>query len=245
MLGNFEKCLDETLPFEGGKSNHPKDPGGKTNKGVIQRTYDAFRKARGQAPKDVYLITDAEVQEIYRTGFWNMVEGDRLEAGVDLVTFDAAVNSGPARAKKWLLAAIGGTAVETVKRLCAKRLGFMQSLTIWSTFKNGWSRRVAHMEATGVAWALAAAGTAPAEVKKELVNEQTKAGKDSAKSGAGGAASGGGTAVGANEASQVDAIAGWVLGGIVVAGLLVAAFFIVRAIIHRQRADAYAAAAAK
>lgn len=53
--------------------------------------------------------------------------------------------------------AIGGPDYDTVKGICAKRLGFMQPLNIWKAFGCGWARRVADIEAKGVAWALTAA----------------------------------------------------------------------------------------
>ena len=40
--------LDKVLVHEGGYVNHPKDPGGPTNKGVTQRVYDACRKGKGK-----------------------------------------------------------------------------------------------------------------------------------------------------------------------------------------------------
>ena len=246
MLGNFQKCLAVTLGYEGGKANNPKDPGGKTNKGVTQATYDAWRKSHGLAKRDVFLITDGDVSAIYSENYWRAVKGDDLAAGVDLATFDAAVNSGPARALKWLMAAIGGTDVETVKKLCAKRLGYMQTLKIWQTFKKGWLSRVTGIEAKGVAWALARS-TSPSEARKELAKESTAATATAKKQAAGAGASGTATTAGGGDAilnpQHADQVAGWVLGGLLAAGALVAAILIIRAIIHKQRAAAYAAEA--
>ena len=53
MKSNFERCFQWCLAHEGGFSNHPKDPGGATNKGVTQRVYDAFRKRQGKATRSV------------------------------------------------------------------------------------------------------------------------------------------------------------------------------------------------
>lgn len=33
-------------------ANHPKDPGGATNKGVTQAVYDSYRKIRGLPPQN-------------------------------------------------------------------------------------------------------------------------------------------------------------------------------------------------
>ena len=40
MRSNFDRALSLTLRYEGGYVNHPKDPGGATNKGVTQKVYD-------------------------------------------------------------------------------------------------------------------------------------------------------------------------------------------------------------
>jgi lysozyme family protein len=61
------------------------------------------------------------------------------------------------------------------KRICAKRLGFMQPLNIWKTFGHGWARRLADIEAKGVAWALTAANDNQAVVKQQLEEEAGKA----------------------------------------------------------------------
>ena len=44
MENNFVKCLELVLEHEGGFVDHPKDPGGATNKGVTLKTYKEFLK---------------------------------------------------------------------------------------------------------------------------------------------------------------------------------------------------------
>jgi len=82
--------------------------------------------------------------------------------GVDYAVFDAAINSGPGRAAKWLQTTVGavpdgaignGTLAkvaamepaEIVEKYQATRLAFMQSLPTWDTFGKGWGRRVAEV----------------------------------------------------------------------------------------------------
>lgn len=162
MSSNYSTVIPLVLAHEGGYVNHPKDPGGATNKGVTQGTYDSHRRRKGLPKRSVRQITEAEVQEIYRTQYWDKVAGDELPAGVDYAVFDFAVNSGPSRAVK-VLQRIVGAAVdgiigdETISKTCAaaaadeealiveycnRRLAFMKSLRTWSTFGKGWSRRV-------------------------------------------------------------------------------------------------------
>jgi len=135
---------------------------------------------------------------------------------------------------------------ETVKKLCAKRFGFMPALAIWNTFGRGWSRRVAEIEARGVAWALAKS-TRPAQTREQLAKEATATSSRSRTQTVGAGTAGTATTAGGGDAlfnpQHADQIAGWVLGGLLAAGAVVATILIVRAIIHRQRASAYTAEA--
>jgi lysozyme family protein len=52
--------------------------------------------------RHVSAVTLGEIREIYKTMYWDKVDGDELPIGVDYVVFDAAVNSGPVRGIRWL-----------------------------------------------------------------------------------------------------------------------------------------------
>src|SRR6187401_363537 len=104
---NFNKALQLVLAHEGGYVNHPKDPGGPTNKGITQRVYDMYRKDKGLNTRSVKNIDKAEISDIYKTRYWDMIKGDRLPDGIDYVVFDGAVNSGPGQSVKWLQRALG------------------------------------------------------------------------------------------------------------------------------------------
>jgi lysozyme family protein len=43
IAANFARSMPRILVHEGGYSNHPKDSGGVTLEGVIQRVYDGYR----------------------------------------------------------------------------------------------------------------------------------------------------------------------------------------------------------
>lgn len=180
MKTNFAPALQRVLAEEGGYSNHPRDPGGATNKGVIQRVYDGYRRGRGEAPRSVKLIADAEVTDIYRRQYWDKIQGDRLPPGIDLVVFDACVNSGPSQATKWLQRALGTVKVDgdlgeatvaaaiahpdhcaLIADICARRLGMLQNLSTWDVFGRGWSGRVTRVRTTGQAWASGSSAPAP------------------------------------------------------------------------------------
>ncbi len=103
----FERSLPFILRWEGGFVDHPADPGGRTNKGVTQKVYDAWRARQQFARRDVKLIEDREVQAIYESGYWLPPRCDLLRQQLDLVQFDTAVNMGVGRAVRFLQSAVG------------------------------------------------------------------------------------------------------------------------------------------
>lgn len=159
MRDNFVGALAKVLVHEGGYVNHPKDPGGATNRGVTQRVYNDWRVSRGLVPRSVKHIQQAEVEEIYRRNYWDAIKGDELPAGVDYCVFDLAVNSGTNRAIRFLQRAakviedgkLGPVTLAAVKAIpasemtdliCDERICFLKSLNTFSTFGTGWTRRV-------------------------------------------------------------------------------------------------------
>ena len=158
-MDNFEKCLKLVLIHEGGWSEHPRDRGGATMKGVTLAVYQRHF-GENKSKDDLRHITDVELEKIYRSGYWDKCLCDDLPAGVDYIVFDAAVNSGPGRSAKWLQGAVGakqdgGIGPKTIARvkeqantmqmandLCDHRLNFLKSLTTWDTFGKGWQSRI-------------------------------------------------------------------------------------------------------
>ena len=168
MKQSFEKSLVLVLMHEGGWSNHPSDPGGATMRGVIQRVYDAYRDSKELARRSVRYLNEHELREIYRHQYWDKIHGDDLPSGLDYCAFDAAVNSGPGQAAKWLQRALGVTddgAIGPITlaaamqcdirriiiRMCAARLRMLRGLRTWSVFGNGWGRRVTNVETRSIA----------------------------------------------------------------------------------------------
>ena len=103
----FDAAMPFILRWEGGFVDHPKDPGGRTNKGVTQRVYTAWRARRGLPQQDVKFITDGEVKEIYEGDYWLPPRCNQLPTKLDLVQFDTAVNMGVGRAVRILQGAVG------------------------------------------------------------------------------------------------------------------------------------------
>lgn len=166
MKDNFPKALAAVLVHEGGFVNNPKDPGGMTNLGCTKAVWEEHC-GHPVDEKAMRALTPSDVGPLYKRKYWDKVFGDDLPAGVDYVVFDAAINSGPGRAAKWLQACVGVevdgnigpktlAAVRAfnpkhlVENYCKRRLSYMMDLPTWDTFGRGWSRRVNDVEASGL-----------------------------------------------------------------------------------------------
>lgn len=178
---NYAACFRHTLKSEGGWSNHPKDPGGATMRGVTQRVYDGYRKRSARPLRSVRQIEDHELQAIYKKQYWDAVRGDDLPAGVDLAVYDFAVNSGVSRAAKYLQTVLRcnridghigeatlamleeANRIDVVKQLCDLRLKFLQGLDTWGVFGKGWSKRVKDVKETALRMAMSIRPPAPEE----------------------------------------------------------------------------------
>jgi len=193
---NFAQALALVLVHEGGKSDDPHDPGGRTNWGITHIDYDAYRKSKGLPLQDVYLMTTTERDEIYRTQYWDPIRGDDLPPGLDYVVFDGGVNSGISQSVKWLqrsvptLPANGRMAqaivsaasqvtdlTTLIETCCEARREFLQSLSTFQYFGNGWMTRVNDVQTTALAWA---SGAAPAPAASPSPTSQPKALRESA-----------------------------------------------------------------
>lgn len=106
-MTNFDRALGLMLGHEGGLSDHALDRGGRTNLGVTQAVYDAWRRKQGMPTRKVDLITADEVRAIYKADYWDACRCDEYPWWLAYATFDAAVNSGPVRAIKWMQQGIG------------------------------------------------------------------------------------------------------------------------------------------
>jgi lysozyme family protein len=193
---SYPRALSRVLVYEGGKVDDFRDPGGRTNQGVIQRVYTAYRRNKGLSPRDVYQMDSAERDEIYRLQYWDKIKGDNLPAGVDFVVFDGAVNSGPVQATKWLQRALGvsvdgmlGEATLLAARehpdhdrliadILERRLAFLKALRTWKTFGKGWTARLNSVRAGGQAIAMGSVGPSPVFAsgmnRKALIDDAKK-----------------------------------------------------------------------
>lgn len=165
MRANFATALKDLLApdREGGFSDDPRDPGGMTNLGVTRTVWQEW-VGHPVSEKEMRELTPAKVAPLYKAKYWDKVKGDDLPSGVDYAVFDAAVNSGPGRAAKWLQACVGvevdgGIGPKTLAAVAKadkaallsdyakRRLSFLTELPTWDTFKGGWTRRVTEVQA--------------------------------------------------------------------------------------------------
>jgi lysozyme family protein len=164
MRENFDAALKAILHHEGGFVNHPADPGGMTNLGVTKKVWEEW-VGHEVDEKAMRALTPEMVGPMYKAKYWDKVKGDDLPTGVDYAVFDAAVNSGPGRAAKWLQGCVGveqdgGIGPKTLAAVAAfdpkglvedyakRRLSFLMDLPHWGTFGKGWGRRVAEVQNT-------------------------------------------------------------------------------------------------
>jgi lysozyme family protein len=150
-MTSFDQAFDKTVGHEGGYVNDPRDPGGETKFGISKRAYPGL---------DIKSLTLADAKAIYKRDYWDRARCDDLPHGVAFDVFDAAVNSGPGQAIRWLQRAVGVAddgvvgpfTLAAVKRMepealqarySGQRLDFMTRLSTWDSFGRGWARRIA------------------------------------------------------------------------------------------------------
>ena len=158
MKENLRAAMDALLKHEGAFVNHPADPGGMTNLGVTKRVWEEW-VGHSVDEQEMRGLTPAAVAPMYKKKYWDKIHGDDLPSGLDLVVFDACVNSGGSRASKMLQKVLGVTqdgvigpqtllkasTANTSKLIAdynAERLAFLMALPTWDTFGKGWKRRV-------------------------------------------------------------------------------------------------------
>lgn len=161
---NYEQSLAFVLRWEGGWSNDSRDPGGATNRGVTQKTYDSYLALNGQHSHTVRDITDKEVSDIYSVHYWAKAHCNQLPPDLAPCVFNCAVNSGVDRAIKLLQRTlqvtedgiVGPKTLAAVKpglaaRYCDVHEQFYRNLVAskpsLSVFMTGWLNRLNSLRA--------------------------------------------------------------------------------------------------
>ena len=163
MKENYDHCLGLILHHEGGYVNHPKDPGGETNKGITKRVYENWCIEQDLLQKEMKDLRISDVAPIYRQNYWDRLKADALPHGVDLCVFDMGVNAGTGRGARFLQKCVGAVSdgaigpntlrqvneyIEvnglqaTIQTYQTNRQRYYEKLKTFETFGRGWTRRV-------------------------------------------------------------------------------------------------------
>lgn len=144
---SLDKALAFTLRWEGGYVNDKDDPGGATNKGITQATYNDWLDSQHLPRRPVKEILDYEVRRIYEDRYWNAASCFKLAEPMDMIHFDSAVNHGLVRAFRFLEASNGDA-----RAYCASREMFYRRLAEakprMAKFLNGWLNRLNSLRKT-------------------------------------------------------------------------------------------------
>jgi lysozyme family protein len=155
---NFPACLAIVLQSEGGFTESLNDGSIATNLGVTLHTWSGYI-GHTASIAEMEALTPAEVSPLYHSEFWNACDCQLWPAGVDLMVFDDAVNTGPGSARRRLQSAAGAipdgsigpateaavaalTASALIDRIALAREAFYRSLPTFPRFGNGWFARV-------------------------------------------------------------------------------------------------------
>jgi lysozyme family protein len=96
-MADFEKSIPHVLKWEGGYVDHPADPGGATNRGIIFTLFKQFADELGlpKTKEGLKQLTEGQAKHIYRIQFWNKMKGDLIkDQRVADIIFDGFVNMG-------------------------------------------------------------------------------------------------------------------------------------------------------
>lgn len=146
------------LSWEGGFSNHPKDPGGATMKGITLETFRHFYGS-SRTVEDLKNITDEQWLSIFRRGYWDVWMADRIHSqSIANLLVDWIWASGPAIIPKVQLllgvkqdgvvgpVTLGALntpdSVAMFQRIWNRRKTFIESCKGYNTFGNGWINRL-------------------------------------------------------------------------------------------------------
>jgi hypothetical protein len=134
----FEAHIGPLLKREGGFVARDGRSGAPANFGINQK-YNPDVDVKGLTPE--------RAAQLYKTRYWDVIDGDRLPAEAQAAVFDAAVNQGPERARQWWQQSGGDLA-----KFNELRLQHYRTRPDYAQNGKSWERRV--RETSGGAGAL-------------------------------------------------------------------------------------------
>jgi lysozyme family protein len=152
---DWQKSISKVLQLEGGDkyTNHPSDSGHGTRYGIVDATYQEYRRSLNMPEQSVLHIEIQEVYAIYKQNYWKSIGCDKLDGAYAFVLFDLGVNSGVSRARNYHKIANGD-----VKKLIQLRREFYNKIVknnpSQKVFLKGWMNRIDQVEKYVAAWDL-------------------------------------------------------------------------------------------
>lgn len=125
---SFSRAIKFTLQWEGGYVNHPSDPGGETNYGISKKAYPDV---------DIKALTKQHAENIYYQDYWLKCGCQDMEEKLGISVFDAAVNCGVSRAKRWCVV---GTSADSFNEQRQQYYDKLKSK--FPMFYKGWMNRL-------------------------------------------------------------------------------------------------------
>lgn len=119
---HFINVMKSVLLFEGGLAFLADDPGGLTNMGVTQETYNIYNSRKGLPQKSVKYITLDEVYDCYYRYYYLPAGCDTLPPAISFVHFDSSVNFGIAGSKRLLLKTLKSQNIAKIDTLQDKEI---------------------------------------------------------------------------------------------------------------------------
>lgn len=148
VVSGFDAVVDQVFKAEGGYSASDGNTGAPVNFGINQRANPDI---------DVKNLTKDQARQIYKTRYWDAIGGDTLPPALQGTAMDAAVNQGPANAKRWIEASGGDPA--KFNQLRREHYERLLEDPVNKKFAKTWLGRLAVYE--GQAGAAPAPGAAP------------------------------------------------------------------------------------
>jgi len=137
-VGTFGAAVNRTFGFEGGKGTDSN--GAAVNMGI---------NAAANPDVDVNHLSRPQAQDIYKTRYWDAIDGDKLgqiNPKLAHVAFDTAVNSGPDKAKE-LIAQSGGDPLKLLdlREQFLHRLAASRPEEFGPNIQKAWAERIARL----------------------------------------------------------------------------------------------------
>lgn len=147
----FDGVMAQIFKTEGGYSASDGNTGAPVNFGINQKANPDI---------DVKGLTQAGAAKLYKTRYWDKIDGDKLPPALQGTAMDAAVNQGPERAKKWIQESGGDPA-----KFNALRRAHYETLLAKpenERFRKTWMERLSHYESAAPVAGMAPQTSAPA-----------------------------------------------------------------------------------